>query len=155
MYPTRMENNVSQSRSTSRSWAQAARLSVVTAAACVIVLVSSAAPSAAQASSNGPKLWTSAAAGSVWFAHQGDHLYLCDHRLDGHSVVVLAEYTRQSTGRKHAIESWYRSGPDTNNGCKDVNIDAVEGKPVEYLVCLGHYPDPAEVTCSSLGRGIA
>jgi hypothetical protein len=148
-----MENDVSQARSTSRSWARAARVCVVTAAVCLIVLVSTAAPSAA--SNNGPKVWTSGGAGSVWFAHQGDHLYLCDHSLDGLSVVVYVDYTRQKTGRPYTIASWYRSGPDTNNGCKDVNIDAVEGKSVDYLVCLGRYPNTIDHTCSSLASGVA
>lgn len=145
---------MSRSRSTFRSWAQAIRLPVVTAAVCLMVLAGTATPSAA--SWNGPMARTTPATGSVWFAHQGDHLFLCDHwPKDGKSVVVFADYTRQSTGRPHTIESWYRQGPDTNNGCKDVNIDAVENTSVSYLVCLGNDDTPAPRTCSPLARGEA
>ena len=72
----------------------------------------------------------------MWFESTGDHLFLCDHQQDGRSVAVRLDYLR-ADGVDVETTRWYTGGPNTHNGCKDVNIDALEGSTVGYTVCLG------------------
>jgi hypothetical protein len=119
--------------------------------------------SAAAGGRDGDKVYTvaygssRAGAGSVWFESTGDHLFLCDHQEDGRSVAVKIDYLRDD-GVDIETTRWYTGGPGTHNGCKDVNINALEGSTVGYRVCLGRYSSPRDVfesSCSRIGGGIA
>jgi hypothetical protein len=121
-------------KSASRRLAVAALLSSLIASS----LVALAAP---PAFADGPKLRTYTGngqiGGTVWFKSYGDHFYLCDELKDGYSVAVEFQWHREATNRVETDRRWNWWGPDRYGGCKDINIDAVEGTLVFYNVCLG------------------
>jgi hypothetical protein len=121
-------------KSVGRRLADAA-LSSSLIASCLVALA------ALPAFADGPKLQTYTGngqiGGSVWFKSGGDHLYLCDELKDGYSVVVEFQWHREATDRVEKDRRWNWWGPNRYGGCKDININAVEGSLIFYKVCLG------------------
>src|SRR5690606_24091464 len=75
------------------------------------------------------------------FANYGDHIYLCDHAEDGHSVMVWVKYYHED-GYWKTLERWNWWGPKKYNGCKVINLRVKEQTWVEYYVCLGDHAKP-------------
>jgi hypothetical protein len=118
-----------------------------TVLAAIMAVLLAAGPAAA---ADGPRFFTSDYAGSARFQDKGDHVYLCDHREDGHSVGVRLSYLSESdVQRYYARWNWW--GPHRFNGCKDINTAAAEGTPFMYRVCLGDYAKPGGRPADAIG----
>jgi hypothetical protein len=80
-------------------------------------------------------------AGSARFKAYGDHVFLCDHGFDGHSVAVKLAYQHESKGYvKYWRWNWW--GSLKGNGCKDLNLAVKENTIFKYKVCLGDHGAP-------------
>ncbi len=138
-------------------------LPMVAALIAVIPLLSATPAGAAPHTiyTEGAKGYAAPNAGSARFAEYGDHIYLCDHKEDKHSVGVYLQYARpDGPGTGHDVTEWrwHWQGPNFgSNGCKDINLEVLEGSDISYQVCLGDRAHPggkkAKVkweTCSAL-----
>jgi hypothetical protein len=79
--------------------------------------------------------------GSARYQDYGDHVYLCDHKEDGHSVAVQLTYR---TEHHHFVDYWRWNwwGPHKFNGCKDLNLSVDDGYAFSYRVCVGNHGHP-------------
>jgi hypothetical protein len=107
---------------------------------------------------DGPVNFTKKHAGSARFQDQGDHVFLCDHLADGHSVAVHLRY-RSESGRNVDTWRWNWWGAERFNGCKDINLAVKEDTELFYKPCLGDHGEPggkrADVIESSCGGWFA
>ena len=95
--------------------------------------------------------------GSARFKSYGDHVFLCDHSRDGHSVAVKLTYAHETKGHvKYWRWNWW--GALKYNGCKDLNLRVKENTILNYKVCLGNHGRPGgkkanvlEWSCSAVG----
>jgi hypothetical protein len=108
------------------------------------------APSGA-AGEDGPRRFTLGGAGSARFQDHGDHVYLCDHLEDGHSVGVRLVYQNEA-GESLDYARWNWWGPNRFNGCKDINTAARDKTLFQYKVCLGDYAKPGGVPANAIDR---
>lgn len=111
-------------------------LPAIAAAIAIIAIVGATPASAAPYT-----VYTDGNAGSARFAKYGDHIYLCDHEEDNHSVVVNLEYTNEK-GKYVEHDRWNWWGPYKYDGCKDVDLKVREDTRIYYQVCLGDHGHP-------------
>jgi hypothetical protein len=97
-------------------------------------------PPPAAAGDHGP-IYTSSQYGSARFKAYGDHVFLCDHFWDGHSVAVKLAYQHETKGYVNYWR-WNWWGPFKYNGCKDLNLAVKENTIFKYKVCLGENGHP-------------
>ncbi len=118
----------------------------------VIAIVAASALCAGHAgAADGPRYFTLGHAGSARFQDYGDHVFLCDHLADDHSVGVRMVYLSEA-GIQMDYARWNWWGPNRFNGCKDINTAAVEGTQFKYRVCLGDYAKPGGRPANAIDR---
>lgn len=117
------------------------KAAAVLAIAIAIGVAVGAAPAAAE--NNGPiyTVGSWGGNGSARYQDAGDHVYLCDHEADGHSVAVELTYTTEN-GRFVDYWRWNWWGPHVYNGCKDLNLSVSDSHVFSYRVCVGDYARP-------------
>lgn len=92
--------------------------------------------------------------GSARFGEIDDHIYLCDHRADGHGVGVHVEYIHEDSVWDWTTDwYWYSGGA---GGCKTIDLRVREDTYIFFYVCLADHttkgglpPNKIERTCSA------
>jgi hypothetical protein len=82
-------------------------------------------------------------AGKATFVTEGEHLYVCDNKSDGHSAV--AEYQRTDVPGQNN-QAWNHDGTGT---CVDHNMNMPEGATITFRVCLGDFDTRKVMSCGS------
>lgn len=100
---------------------------------------------AAQASSDGPTLCTTASHSCVWFIANGDKIYVQDGNADGHSAV--GQVCAPADCSIEAGYFWNTAGSGTTYYWSMSYIP--EGTTVYYRPCYGESSDHSIISCNS------
>jgi hypothetical protein len=77
------------------------------------------------------------------FVPEGDHLYVCDNKADGHSA--MAWYQRSDVPGQNN-EAWDNNGAGT---CIDHNMNMPEGTKITFRVCIADSDNHHVLVCSN------
>src|ERR1043165_3479084 len=86
-------------------------------------------------------------AGSVFFAHHGEHFYVEDNHADGAGVIAY-----WWIGNTYQGEMYNGMGGDTS---KDFDKSVTDGLTVRFQICVSDNGSVKTGTCSPIRRAIA
>ncbi len=103
----------------------------------------------ADAGTSGPSVQSTHGGSVAYFINNGDDLYVCDNRADGHSAVV-----RWIDGRDPGRVRTYKNSAG-NGTCRNAlaGVNLVEGSGISYFACLGE--GTRVYDCGEIGSGRA
>jgi hypothetical protein len=127
------------------------RRRVLAAVPCVAVLTL-AGPfftGTAQAGTPGPTVQSTDGGSVAFFEDDGDDLYVCDSRADGHSAVV-----QWIDGRNPGKVRTFKNSAG-NGKCRNAlaGVNLAEGSGIVYFACLGE--GTKVYNCGEIGKGKA